>query len=148
MRIKVLLAVLVMAISTSLSVYGAVRPSDKVLIDKAIELVRLSLKDPESARFKGVKVGKENYDHVRGEVNAKNGYGGYDGYDKFFVDLSIKVVLFQREAIKAYQDSIKVNTAALRWYAETTDKPITIDMIKKSEELKITYKERLKYMFP
>ena len=42
------------------------------------ELVRESLKDPDSAQFKNVK-------GYCGEVNSKNSYGGYVGFNKFYI---------------------------------------------------------------
>ena len=39
------------------------------------------LKDPDSAKFRSVKV---KWDTVCGEVNAKNSYGGYAGYRRFY----------------------------------------------------------------
>lgn len=40
-----------------------------------------SLKDPDSAKFRSVKV---KWGNVCGEVNAKNSYGGYVGYRRFY----------------------------------------------------------------
>lgn len=52
------------------------------LIKASQEAVREQMKDPESARFRNIKV----YDiTVCGEVNAKNSYGGYNGFKRFFV---------------------------------------------------------------
>lgn len=52
------------------------------LIKASQEAVREQMKDPESARFRNMKV----YDiTVCGEVNAKNSYGGYNGFKRFFV---------------------------------------------------------------
>jgi len=47
-----------------------------------------SLKDPDSAQFKGVYVsylrnGKEEVPVVCGQVNSKNGFGGYSGFQYF-----------------------------------------------------------------
>lgn len=44
-------------------------------------LVSSTLKDPDSARFRGVKA---KWGTVCGEVNAKNSYGGYVGYRRFY----------------------------------------------------------------
>lgn len=66
--------------------------SAKVPDSAKVALVRAfvanSLKDPESARFRGVKVKWEN---VCGEVNAKNSYGGYVGYRRFYAIDSVDV---------------------------------------------------------
>lgn len=47
-----------------------------------VEAVKAELKDPDSAKFKGVKQTSPGY--WCGWVNAKNGYGGYTGYSVFF----------------------------------------------------------------
>ncbi len=44
--------------------------------------VKEQLKDPDSAKFKNVKVSSAS-GYVCGEVNAKNSYGGYTGFTKF-----------------------------------------------------------------
>ncbi|NMW18059.1 MAG: hypothetical protein HKK66_03335 [Chlorobiaceae bacterium] len=62
--------------------------ADNGLPERAKSIVRRSLKDPESARFRNVHVCKGNI--VRGEFNAKNGYGGYSGYEKFYVKIDKK----------------------------------------------------------
>jgi hypothetical protein len=46
--------------------------------------VSYNLKDPESARFRGLFISNKNLPTLCGEVNAKNSYGGYVGYKKFF----------------------------------------------------------------
>lgn len=51
----------------------------KVIFVKTV--VANGLKDPESAKFRSVKV---KWDTVCGEVNAKNSYGGYVGYRRFY----------------------------------------------------------------
>ncbi len=51
----------------------------------AIEVaVRAGLKDPESARFKWIKVSDSRF--YCGFVNAKNALGGYVGFEPFYVD--------------------------------------------------------------
>lgn len=53
------------------------------LITRAEEAVRRLLRDPESAQFRDVeRCAKPNA--VRGEVNARNGFGGYTGFTPFF----------------------------------------------------------------
>lgn len=69
--------------------------SDKQIIDDAKGMVSASLKDPDSATFKNVKVYRVknkntcdvNVSAVCGAVNAKNSYGGYVGYSNFAVVL-------------------------------------------------------------
>lgn len=45
-----------------------------------------TLRDPESARFRSVRVIREadGSDALCGELNAKNAYGGYIGYEPFY----------------------------------------------------------------
>ena len=82
-----------MAVSASAEYDTSV--SDKQIIDDAKGMVSASLKDPDSATFKNVKVyrvknkntGNVNVSAVCGEVNAKNSYGGYVGYSNFAVML-------------------------------------------------------------
>lgn len=61
---------------------------DATRIASVKTFVANSLKDPESARFRSVKVKWEN---VCGEVNAKNSYGGYVGYRRFYAIDSVDV---------------------------------------------------------
>lgn len=65
-------------------------PSNAKLIVQAKESVTKKLKDPESARFRGVFVMR---DSVCGEVNAKNSYGGYIGFKRFIAIAGLLVVL-------------------------------------------------------
>lgn len=53
---------------------------------EAMDLVRASLRDPDSAKFRGVR---QSGSGICGEVNAKNAYGGMVGYEKFFVFLKL-----------------------------------------------------------
>lgn len=51
---------------------------------QAIQSLMDTLKDPDSAKFRNVRM--RNYDGMHiicGELNAKNSYGGYTGYKKF-----------------------------------------------------------------
>jgi hypothetical protein len=63
-------------------------PSEGVLISRAQRGVRGMLRDPDSARFRNVRLSQKIADIpdpvVCGEVNAKNGFGGYTGYGRFF----------------------------------------------------------------
>lgn len=58
-------------------------PKDSKLVLASKELVTNSMKDPESVRFRNVRVFRGVA--VCGEVNAKNSYGGYVGFKRFFV---------------------------------------------------------------
>ena len=58
--------------------------NSKTAIAKTQELAKKSLKDPESAQFRDVKI--QNYGDLKiicGEINAKNSYGGYVGFKRF-----------------------------------------------------------------
>lgn len=67
---------------------------DKKLIKKAHSSVKLSLKDPDSAKFKNEYVVSERSDDggtqvvVCGLVNAKNSYGGYAGFERYMYVVS------------------------------------------------------------
>lgn len=58
-------------------------PTNKSAINAAVILIKNSLKDPDSAKFKDVKIGENN--GVVGLVNAKNSFGGYNGFKPFIV---------------------------------------------------------------
>lgn len=53
---------------------------DSQLIRKAKQNVTSEFKDPDSAKFRNIRVIRGS---VCGEVNAKNSYGGYVGYRRF-----------------------------------------------------------------
>ncbi|CAI8706763.1 DUF930 domain-containing protein [Pseudomonas sp. IT-196MI5] len=57
-----------------------------LLKEKARELVRARLKDPDAAKFQKLEPHKldNGATIICGEVNSKNGYGGYTGFEKFF----------------------------------------------------------------
>lgn len=57
---------------------------EKVAIEKAKDVVKNNLKDPDSAKFKDVEI-KSYKDGklICGYVNAKNSYGGYNGFKPF-----------------------------------------------------------------
>lgn len=54
---------------------------DAAKVTAAKVFVANGLKDPDSAKFRNVKV---KWGNVCGEVNAKNSYGGYVGYRRFY----------------------------------------------------------------
>jgi hypothetical protein len=56
---------------------------------KAISLVKAELKDPDSAKFKGLRIKMDGTGC--GWVNAKNSYGGYAGFQVFYVGKDGKV---------------------------------------------------------
>ena len=58
--------------------------TEKDAIKQAIQSLTDTLKDPDSAKFRNVRMKKYDDMHIIcGEVNAKNSYGGYTGYKKF-----------------------------------------------------------------
>lgn len=64
------------------------------IVAAAQETVADSLKDPESARFRGVAIKTYNGNRiVCGEVNAKNSYGGYVGYEPFVAGFTSSTLL-------------------------------------------------------
>ena len=66
---------------------------DKTM-EAAEELVKSKLKDPDSARFRNVRVTPYGSNHVVcGEVNGKNAYGGYVGFTPFVAG-TMSVVLW------------------------------------------------------
>lgn len=69
-------AVLVLAIAGS--VYWVSGASER----SAIEAVKNSLRDPDSAKFRSVRKVSHGF---CGELNAKNAYGAMVGFEQFFV---------------------------------------------------------------
>lgn len=65
-----------------LSVSGLLANQNEIF-SQAREAVKERLRDPESARFKDLKIGR-NDTIVCGEVNAKNAMGGYVGARPFY----------------------------------------------------------------
>ena len=67
------------------------------LISQTKQHVKNTLKDPESAQFKDVKVAIniKGDKTVCGQVNAKNSYGGYTGFKSFYVKNNNGLVHFE-----------------------------------------------------
>ena len=57
--------------------------SDSYTVANAQISIESQLKDPESAKFKNMRVSIINPKVVCGEVNSKNSFGGYTGFQKF-----------------------------------------------------------------
>ena len=58
--------------------------SEADVVESAKVVVANKLKDPESVRFRNVRLVKFMNEHVVcGEVNGKNSYGGYVGFSRF-----------------------------------------------------------------
>lgn len=73
------------------------RPMDYQLEKYGINAFRKTLKDPESAQFRNVKVvksesqgGAYNGGYVCGEFNAKNGFGAYTGFHRFYIHVGAR----------------------------------------------------------
>lgn len=64
---------------------GRDRQNQAIWIAKAKDSVRYNLKDGSSAKFRNVEFvrGPGNAPMVRGQVNAKNGFGAYAGFERF-----------------------------------------------------------------
>lgn len=73
----------VMAASFEYHIFST-RISEKVALEQATKALADSMKDPEGARFRGVKFTLfEGRPIVCGEINGKNSYGAYVGYRWF-----------------------------------------------------------------
>lgn len=70
---------------------------EKEAINNLLLVLKNQLKDPDSAKFKDVKIIKATYDlentkyayQICGEVNSKNSFGGYVGFHGFVVSNNI-----------------------------------------------------------
>lgn len=76
--------------------------SNQQMIDEAKRAVRERLKDPESARFRNVRVTltPNNSVWIKGEYNAKNAFGGYVGFEKFVYTTEEKHLVLESELKK------------------------------------------------
>lgn len=85
--ITAMATLVVLAFFSSVSMAAELTAKEKTTIVKA---VKDQLKDPDSAKFKWVKLAdrinpKHFVDSYCGLVNAKNSYGGYTGFEPFEV---------------------------------------------------------------
>ena len=71
---------------------GLLKPKQRG-VDAAIQAVRSSLKDPESARFSNVYMAADGK-YACGDVNAKNSMGGYVGATVFMLQVETGRVEF------------------------------------------------------
>lgn len=76
----------------ALALVAAPAPAEQATV---IAAVKAKLKDPDSARFKGLRIDKDGTGC--GWVNAKNSYGGYSGFAVFYVGKGGKVALLPPE---------------------------------------------------
>ena len=74
--------------------------NEQIIIDTALSQVRNSLKDPDSALFKNVRL-VDYFDGkvICGDVNAKNSYGGYVGYTPFVAGVNAADIWFDTEYV-------------------------------------------------
>ncbi len=79
--------------------------SDKKFLLNAENVVRSTLKDPDSAKFDHTAVGKKDgFRYVCGNVNAKNSFGGYVGAAPFIATSKQVVVLVGEDSDPYYLD--------------------------------------------
>ncbi|WP_303749524.1 hypothetical protein [Stenotrophomonas pigmentata] len=74
-------------LATALIIAVAATAADEAApaaIERAQTLIAQKLKDPEAARFRGVRFNPDT-GIACGQVNMKNGFGGYVGYQDFIV---------------------------------------------------------------
>ncbi len=77
---------------------GAVEP--KAIIEAKAAVINVA-KDPESVRFRGVRIEKmKNGEWIKGEYNAKNSFGGYVGFSKFVYVTSDKHLILEEDMKK------------------------------------------------
>lgn len=81
MKIAAIVALSALAFSCTASAAGG----DAAFVAAAKVVVTQGLKDPESAKFKGLGIYKSTsgLNYLCGEMNAKNSYGAYTGYVRF-----------------------------------------------------------------
>ena len=80
---------LVFAANTSIAA------SNQQMIEEAKQAVKERLIDPESARFRNIRVSVVNTVWIKGKYNAKNSFGEYADFEKFIYIPEEKVVVFE-----------------------------------------------------
>lgn len=66
-------------------------------VNEAEDAVRYLMKDPDSAQFREVSACPDDPTVIRGEYNARNGYGAYAGFQPFYHSADTGVVLLADE---------------------------------------------------
>jgi hypothetical protein len=122
MKIKPYFLVFAMSVAATSPVIGAVKKpvktqeskvsADAIAVSKAKDAVLYVLKDPQSAMFRNVHVGTEDFKPVRGEVNSKNSYGGYTGFDRFYFDGRDGKVFFKATEVEKWEDWLRAVRSA------------------------------------
>lgn len=74
-----------------------ISPMDYQLEKYGVNAFSKTLKDPESAQFRNIKIvkseklsGAYNGGYVCGEFNAKNGFGAYAGFHRFYIHIGAR----------------------------------------------------------
>ncbi|HIF4819281.1 hypothetical protein [Serratia marcescens] len=72
------------------------KPSEKKVLELSEKEITINLKDPDSAKFRFVRlaklegaIDKTTNSIVCGQINSKNGFGAYTGFKRFIVALNI-----------------------------------------------------------
>lgn len=86
----------------------------KERLDWAEDQVRALLRDPDSAKFKGVK--ETGHYSFCGWVNAKNAFGGYAGYQPFYYD-SEKAVILSEDDLSSMAEHPELESAEIQQVA-------------------------------
>ncbi|MGG7604651.1 hypothetical protein [Massilia sp. BKSP1R2A-1] len=81
MRSLVLLSLFTLASASAAVPSKADKKLDAAKASAVQAYITNTLKDPESVRFRNVRV---KWEAVCGEMNAKNGFGGYVGFRRFY----------------------------------------------------------------
>jgi hypothetical protein len=87
------------------------KPSEKKALELSEKEITINLKDPDSAKFRFVRLAKleDAKDNsmnsiVCGQINSKNGFGAYTGFTRFIVALTMTPKGF-------FSDSVTYNVA-------------------------------------
>lgn len=72
------------------------KPSEKKAVELSEKEITINLKDPDSAKFRFVRlakledaIDKTTNSIVCGQINSKNGFGAYTGFNRFIVALNM-----------------------------------------------------------
>lgn len=72
------------------------KPSEKKALELSEKEITINLKDPDSAKFRFVRLAKledakdkSTNSIVCGQINSKNGFGAYTGFTRFIVALNM-----------------------------------------------------------
>lgn len=89
-----------LAAAFAAGIAAAAEPPQQSDVDAALAVVRDSLKDPDSAKFRRLQAYRASNGTVRvcGELNSKNSYGGYNGFTRFAVSGAAVTIDSTRDA--------------------------------------------------